>query len=98
MKTDELSDRLRHTLRTYCLEMDDALVEDLGSDVRSGALDWFPAEFEDAIASEKFTPHNWGEATLVAIDDDDLDQLDEYLRQVWSQVAPGRPFPGQHAG
>jgi hypothetical protein len=86
-----LSARLGKTIRTYCLEMDDQGLDDLGKDVRNGALSWFPDEFADAIRAGAFTPPIWEKLVDVSVDEEEI--LDEYLRLVWSNVAPDRPYP-----
>jgi hypothetical protein len=93
MTANGLSERLRKTLRTYCFEMDEGLMEALDTDVASGALDWFPAEFAAAIRGGELTPRKWEEITKVFMDDDDNDLLDEYLRAVWSHAAPNKAYP-----
>jgi hypothetical protein len=88
-----ISDRLQKAISTYCLQMDNVLVDDLTHDIQHGSLGWFPEEFRAAIRSGEFTPRNWEELTDVMMDDDDDELLDEYLRLVWSRAAPGRPYP-----
>jgi len=86
-----VSDRLRDTIAAYCSDTDD--LGDLTHDVKSGVLDWFPAEFATAIGAGEFTPRTWELLTDVALDDDDDELLDRYLRQVWSAAAPTEPYP-----
>lgn len=89
-----ISNRLKEAIGLYCLQMDDVLVEDLGSAVRQGQLDWFPDEFGAAIRNGEFTPRRWEDLTDVIMDDDDDALLDDYLRLVWSKAAHGQPYPG----
>lgn len=86
-----LSERLSEAIQTYCLEMDDQGLDDLGKDVRSGALAWFPDEFADAIRAGAFTPQIWEKFVDVSVDDKET--LDEYLRLTWANAAPDRPYP-----
>jgi len=88
-----ISDRLRKSLEAYCHAMDDGGIDDLARVVSSGSAAWFPDEFSEALREGYFTPREWERLTNVAMDDDDDEELDQYLRLVWSKVAPDRPYP-----
>jgi len=86
-----MNERLRNTIETYCLGMDDQGLDDLGKDVRTGALAWFPDEFADAIRAGAVTPQIWEKFVDVSVDDKET--LDEYLRLTWANAAPDRLYP-----
>jgi hypothetical protein len=88
-----MNDRLRKAIGTYCLQMDDEIIDSLTRVVQRGALDWFPEEFAAAIRAGEFTPRGWEDLTDVMMDDDDGELLEEYLRLVWSRAAPHQPYP-----
>lgn len=88
-----ISQRMEETLLAYCDGMDPNGLQSLSIDVRRGGLAWFPEEFAAAIVNGDFTPREWERLTNVLMDDDDDALLDEYLREVWSQATPDRPFP-----
>ena len=86
-----LSPRLARTIEAYCAEMDPGGMAHLATVVQRGSAAWFPDEFRAAIFSGELTPRLWEKLTNVSVDDDEV--LEEYLRDVWSAVAPGTPFP-----
>jgi len=89
-----ISERLAEALSTYGHEGDPLLIQDLGEDVRSGALSWFPEEFERALRAGAFTPQWWGEHLYNdEWTDEEADELDEDLRTIWNAIAPDRPYP-----
>jgi hypothetical protein len=84
---------MKQTLVAYCDGMDENGLDALAADVQRGGLAWFPDEFASLIRAGALTPRHWEYFTNVMVDDDDVDQLDEYLRTVWSKAAPERPYP-----
>lgn len=95
MTTDlNISDRLSRAIRGACLGMSGVGIEALGKQVREGTSPWFVDEFSEAIRSGKFTPEGFGRLVGFDWDDEDADQLDESLREIWDAVAPGKPYPG----
>lgn len=93
-----LAERLRDTIMAYCLYMEADTLDELGGDVASGALGWFPAEFEEAITTGALTPGLWARLTQTGLDDDDYEALDADLREVWSHISPERPYPEARLG
>jgi hypothetical protein len=88
-----LSERLRKSIEAYCALMDGQGLDDLARVIESGSASWFPEEFSDALRAGAITPQEWEKLTDVAMDDDDHELLDEYLRAVWSTASPGRAYP-----
>lgn len=89
----QLSPRLRRAIESYYTEMDPDGLKDLATVVRNGSAPWFLEDFRAAIVEGAFTPRLWEELTDVAMDDDDDELLGDYLRDVWTAVAPGAPYP-----
>jgi hypothetical protein len=87
------TERMKKVLIAYCDGMEDDSLEALGEDIRNGGLAWFPEEFEAAIRTGEFTPARWEYFANVGLDDDDEELLAQYLRQVWSNAEPDRPYP-----
>jgi hypothetical protein len=88
-----VNDRLAKSIEAYCHAMDDGGIDDLARTVSSGSAAWFPDAFGEGLRAGRFTPREWERLTNVAMDDDDEEELDRYLRLVWSKVAPDRPYP-----
>jgi hypothetical protein len=89
-----LSADLKKDIALYCHEVDALLIGDLVKNIEAGDAPYFVDEFAEAIRYRLLTPHVWGVLTETYLDHDDYEQTDEDLRYVWSQVAPGKPFPG----
>ncbi len=90
----EISERLFNTLKNYINEGDYFLIEKLGETVAMGSLPWFVEEFEQALRAGAFTPQWWGKHFYNdEWTDEEADELDEDLRNIWNAVAPGRPYP-----
>lgn len=90
----DVPDRVRQILLDYADEGDPTSIALLGQDVRKPALTWFPAEFERLLRAGAFTTGWWGRV-LYRDDwtDEETPELHRDLREIWTAVAPGKPYP-----
>lgn len=95
MTEPDISARLKRALEA-CAEMSG--IDILGMEVRDGVSPWLVDEFADAIRRDVFTPENFGKLVGFEWDEEDADQLDESLHQIWEAVAPDQPYPGNEQG
>jgi len=90
----EISERLFEVLKSAVVEGDPVIIEALGETVAMGSLPWFVEEFEQALRAGAFTPQWWGKNFYNSTwTDEEADEMDEDLRNIWNAVAPGRPYP-----
>jgi hypothetical protein len=89
-----LSERMKQALGAYCNEMDYEGIAALGKGVADGRMAWFRDEFRTALLDGDFTPAIWEDLTGSAVDyPEEPELLDKDLREVWTAIAPGEPFP-----
>lgn len=91
---NHISEQLRDVISRYNPALGGPLLAGLSKDVQSGKYPTLEADLSTAIREGAFSPPQFGELVHMDWDDEDSDQLDATLRDLWDAVAPGKPYPG----